>query len=282
MSFFISEHEIDKIIEEDINPLDLTSHILGMHNFQAGIAYQARHDMVVCCTEEVDRLCRKVGLHVTEYLPSGTGIKAGDVFFRAHGRGDHLHLAWRNALRVFESYCGVATRTRDLVEAVKRHNPDISVVTTRKSMPGTKKLAIKAVVSGGAYPHRLGLSETVLIFDAHIDLYGGKESIIRDAGLIKKQAKEKKVGIEAHDHESALSYAMAGFDFIQLDKFTPADVKKFSLEAKSVNPGLTVVAAGNIVPENAEQYALSGADVLVTSSLYFGRPADIKAVIAKI
>jgi molybdenum transport protein len=168
------------------------------------------------------------------------------------------------------------------VEAVKQHNPSISVVTTRKSMPGTKKLAIKAVVSGGAYPHRLGLSETVLIFDAHIDLYGGKERIIRDAELIKMQAREKKIGIEAHDHESAVSYARAGFDFIQLDKFTPAEVKKFCLEAKNINPGLTVVAAGNIVPENAEEFALSGADVLVTSSLYFGRPADIRAIIDKI
>jgi molybdenum transport protein len=55
-------------------------------------------------------------------------------------------------------------------------------------------LAIKAVVSGGAYPHRLGLSETVLIFDAHIDLYGGREKIIRDADMKKRKTKEKKGG----------------------------------------------------------------------------------------
>ena len=282
MSFFIPEYEIDKIIEEDVNPVDLTSFILKMEDAEASISYQARNDMVVCCTEEVERIFTKLGLEVLDYLPTSTKVKAGDIFFRARGRGDRMHLAWRNGLRVFESFCGVATRTRALVDAVQKHNPSVSVVTTRKTMPGTKKLAVKAIMAGGAYPHRLGVSETVLVFGAHISLYGGEDKLLADIEMIKLNAKEKKVGIEAKDFESAMKYVKAGFDFVQLDKLPAGDVKTFCREAKSVNPGVVVVAAGNINPENAEQYAASGADVLVTSSLYFGKPADIKATIEKL
>jgi len=45
-------------------------------------------------------------------------------------------------------------------------NPDIAVFTTRKIFPGAKALAVKAIMVGGAMPYRLGLSETILIFNS--------------------------------------------------------------------------------------------------------------------
>jgi molybdenum transport protein len=43
-----------------------------------------------------------------------------------------------------------------------------------------------------------------------------------------------------------------------------------------------VACAGGINIENIEEYAKTGVDVIVTSSLYFTKPADIKALIEKI
>jgi molybdenum transport protein len=282
MSFFITEYELDKIIEEDVNPIDLTSTLLGMNTANAEISYRSRHDTVVSCTEEVERIFNKLGLTVIEYLPTGTQVQEGEVFFRAKGRGDRIHLAWRNGVRMFESFCGVAQRTKSLVDKAKSQNPDILVATTRKNMPGTKKLVIKSVIAGGAFPHRLGLSETVLIFDAHIELAGGKDAVAAKIPELKKNNKEKKLGIEAHTHEDGILFVKAGCDFIQLDKFSPEETVSFIAEAKKINPELTVVSAGNINVENADVYAQTGTDVLVTSSLYFGKSADIKAVISKI
>jgi molybdenum transport protein len=277
MSFFISDYEIDKIIEEDINPFDLTSHILNMKNAEAEITYEGRSDLVLCCTEEVDRIYKKCGLEVDFFMESGTAVKEGEVFFKARGRGDNLHLAWRNGLRVFESFCGVSTRTASFVKNAREVNPGINIVTTRKNIPGTKKLVIKAVVSGGAFPHRLGLSETVLLFDGHIDLYGGKEKIIEDLPVMRSQAAEKRIGIEAKDMESALQFIEAGFDFIQLDKFPIPEIKEIYRRAKEAPHEIIVAAAGSIKQDNVKEYAATGVDVLVTSALYFGPPADIKA-----
>ena len=58
---------------------------------------------------------------------------------------------------------GIATRTSQIVKKAKAVNPSVVVVTTRKAFPGTKKVAIKAIIAGGALPHRLGLSETILV-----------------------------------------------------------------------------------------------------------------------
>lgn len=281
MSFFILDHDLDRIIEEDIHPLDLTSHLLGMDRHEAEIQYAPRAPIVLACTEEVERIFLKLGLQVEQCLPSGTECPEGRPFFHARGRGDRIHLAWRTGMRVLESFCGVATRTAQFVRKAKSANPEISVVTTRKNMPGTRHLAVKAVMAGGAYPHRLGLSETILIFDAHVELYGGEEKLLQDLPGLMREAKEKKVGAEAKSLKSALAFVRAGVDFIQLDKLSPEEVTLISREAKAINPAVVLVAAGNINLTNAEAYAASGADVLVTSSLYFGPPADIKAEIRK-
>ena len=51
MSFYITDYELEKIIEEDVNPIDLTSQLMELNRFKAKISYIARHDMVLCCTE---------------------------------------------------------------------------------------------------------------------------------------------------------------------------------------------------------------------------------------
>jgi len=279
MSFFIPDHDLERILEEDVHPLDLTSHLLGMDRREGRIRYLPRTPIVLACTEEVERIFLRLGLQVESCLPSGSLCAEGESFFQARGRGDRLHLAWRTGLRVLESYCGIATRTADLVRKARAVNPDISVVTTRKAMPGTRHLAIKAVMAGGAYPHRLGLSETILIFDAHTELLGGEAKLLEAIPRIKREAREKKVGAEAKSLEGALALVRAGVDFVQLDKLPPAELALVAREARLLNPAIVIVAAGNVNLGNVEAYAASGADVLVTSSLYFGPPADIQSEI---
>ncbi|MBN1501860.1 MAG: ModD protein [Spirochaetes bacterium] len=282
MSFFIPDCEIDRIIEEDVNPVDLTSFILGMDKYNAQITYQSRSDLVVCCTEEVERIFNKLGIAVSGYSESGTEVKENEIFFSAEGRADRIHMAWRNGVRMFESFSGISTRTRSFTDKARKVNPAVNIVTTRKCPPGTKKLITKAVMSGGAFPHRLGLSESVLFFDPHVDLFGGREKIIENIAKIRNDTKEKKLGIEAHDTDSALKFAEAGFDCIQLDKFTAEEIETVCRTAKRINPNVTLCAAGNITMENVEEIAATGVDVIVTSSLYFGPPADIKAVIRRV
>ena len=273
------DYELEKIIEEDINPLDLTSQIMKLDRFNARLAYKARHDMVLCCTEEAERMCKMLGLDVLSYKRTGTYVKEGEIFFEAKGRADNVHLAWKSVLRLFEGYCGMATRTYEFVSLARKHNENINIVTTRKNLAGTKKPTIKAIVAGGAYPHRIGLSETVLIFDEHLEFVDGDEELKKVLKEMKANALEKKIGIEADNFETGIKYVKMGFDYIQLDKCDPKTVEKFVKTVKEINPKVTVVAAGGITLQNIGEYAKTGVEVIVTSSLYFGKAADIKAII---
>jgi len=255
---------------------------MKLDRFNARLAYKARHDMVLCCTEEAERMCKMLGLEVLSYKRTGTYVKQGDVFFEATGRADNVHLAWKSVLRLLEGYCGMATRTYEFVELARKHNENINVVTTRKNLAGTKKPTIKAIVAGGAYPHRLGLSETILIFDEHLAFVDGDEELKCVLKEMKANALEKKIGIEAENFETGIKYIKMGFDYIQLDKCDPKTVEKFVKFAKEINPNVTVVAAGGITVQNIDEYAKTGVEVIVTSSLYFGKAADIKAIIEKI
>ena len=62
---------------------------------------------------------------------------------------------------------GIAAAAQAIVEAAQQVNSDVVIACTRKTLPGTRALSIKAIRSGGAVPHHLGLSETIIVFAQH-------------------------------------------------------------------------------------------------------------------
>ena len=73
--------------------------------------------------------------------------------------------------------------------------PKVAVLTTRKGFPGTKALAIKSVLAGGGYPHRLGISETVLIFKQHLNFIGGMNALAEKIKEIKHDYSARRENI---------------------------------------------------------------------------------------
>src|SRR5664280_1454810 len=145
-------------------------------------------------------------------------LAEGCAFFEATGAGAALHVGWKVAVNLLEAASGIATRTRGIVDKAHAVDPAVEVVATRKVFPGTKRVAIKAVLAGGALPHRLGLSETVLVFPQHIALLGGLEPAPERMRELKSWSREKKIGVEVTDTKQAVLIARAGADVIQVDK----------------------------------------------------------------
>jgi len=273
---YFSDMELSRIIEEDLPYFDLTTHLLGLSAKEGRMVFKARHWMEVCGTEEVAAIFGKFKVEILNFIPSGTILEEGAILMEVKGNLDLLHGCWRMCANLLEFSSGIATRTRKMVEIVKENNPYTEVWTTRKVFPGTKKLAVKAVVQGGAMPHRLGLSETILIFDHHIRFLGNSESLAESIKSIRQKAGCKKITIEAQNMEEARQFAKLGIDIVQIDKFPAEEVSELSCWLKSNTPGVKLAVAGGVNVENAGLFAKSGADYLVTSSLYFGKPADIK------
>lgn len=273
------DSEIERYIEEDVPFGDLTTTLLGIGDEPGEIAFTTRERTVVCCTEEAGRVLAKCGAEVIFALPSGTIAAPGTQILKASGPAAALHAAWKVAMNLLEYASGISTRTATIVERARAVNPDINVVTTRKSFPGTKKIAIKAIMAGGAFPHRLGLSESILVFSQHTAFLGGLDPFLERIAVLKKHAPEQKILVEADSADEALRIAAAGAHVVQVDKMPIDELTALVSEIRSRFPGVAVSAAGGINGENAASYAATGIDIIVLSSVYFGKPADISTSI---
>lgn len=272
----ISDARLDQLIAEDVPYIDLTTRVLGIGDRAGVMEFFTREPGVVCCTEEAARIMERLGADVDGFVPSGERVEAGCVLLTARCSAEALHMGWKVCLNLLDHYSAVATKTARIVEAAHGAAPHCEVLTTRKSTPGNKDLLVKAVMCGGAFPHRLGLSETVLVFQQHMEFMGGFEGFMAMLPDIKSRCIEKKLFVEA-DPEQAVALAKAGIDGIQLDKVPAEDARALVAELRSIDPRITIVAAGGINETNAAAYAETGVDGLVTTAAFTAKPLDMSA-----
>lgn len=274
-----SNARIDAFIEEDVPYIDLTCEVLGVHNQPGEMEYFTRESCVLAGTDIARRIMRNLGCEVLTSSEDGQLVSAGQTFFTVRGAAADLHAAWKVCLNVFDHLSAVATKTRSMVDAVHAVNPECEVLTTRKSMPGAKDLLTCAVMAGGAFPHRLGLSETVLVFEQHLAFFGGFNRFVEEMPRIKARCVEKKLFVEA-DAQRALALARAssdghGVDGIQLDKVPVSELAELVRRIREIDPRITIIAAGGINPQNAGAYAACGVDGLATTAPFTAKPVDM-------
>jgi len=262
--------------------LDLTTFILNIAGEKGKIEFICREEAVICGTEEVLRIFKKLNILPLRHISSGTKVQPQTSIIEAEGNVEDLHMAWRVSMSILEYTSGIATRTNKILEKARKANPNIEILTTRKIFPGTKELSIKAVLAGGGLPHRLGLSETVLVFKQHMNFIGGIEGLIYKLNKLKTRIIEKKIIVEVETIEDALLLCRAGVDGLQFDKVPHQDLKTAVKQIKDKNHNIVLLAAGGINEQNAELYAATGVDGLVTTSVYFGKPVDMGTKITQL
>lgn len=270
----ISDARLEYFMSEDIPYIDLTSAVLGIGDELGEMEYFSREACVVCGVEEVTRLAESAGCTVERLHRSGDRIVPDEPIVRVRGRASELFQLWKVGLNLLDHLSAVATKTREVVDAVHEVNPACEILTTRKSMPGVKDLLIEAVMVGGAFPHRLGLSETVLIFDHHMKFLGGFDAFVKRIPEFRARCIEKKLFVEASLEEAPI-LARAGVDGIQIDKVPVDELTALVKELRAIDPRITLIATGGINPSNAAAYAATGVDGLATTALYTAKPLDM-------
>lgn len=269
----LPDSALDALLAQDVPYGDLTTDSLGIGDRPASMRFAARGAMVLAAIEEAARLIERAGGRVSRFAPSGTGVAAGTVFLESDGPAGALHRAWKVAQTLTEYASGIATRARRIVDAA----PGVTVACTRKNFPGSKDISIKAVMAGGAVMHRMGLSETLLVFPEHrAFLSGPPEEWI---AALRRKAPEKKIVVEAGSIEEAIALAEAGADVIQLEKLPPDAARAVIAATRGLTPAPVVAPAGGVTEANAAAYAAAGCRLLVTSAPFFGQPADVKVTL---
>lgn len=279
---YISDDTLDRLMKENVPYIDLTTLALDIGGERGRMSFHCREEAVVCGSEEAERILHKLNVKTLYRMTSGTRVDPNTIVLEAEGDSADLHRAWKVCQNLFEYYSGVASSTARLVTRAREFNPDIQVVSTRKVIPGTKELAIKAVIAGGGWPHRLGLSETILVFEQHTIFTGGLDGFLGMVDRMKKSNPEKKIIAEAKSAEEGLRLAAAGVDGVQFDKVDADLLTDAVKEIRSISPAVTILAAGGIKEDNVGPFAHTGVDAIVTSAMYYGRPADFGVKILKI
>lgn len=209
----------------------------------------------------------------------GQQVTAGTDLAEVEGRIGAILSCERVALNFLQRLSGIATLTREFVDAVQDTNAVI--LDTRKTTPGLRALERYAVRAGGGRNHRFSLADGVLIKDNHIEAakQHGRTSlrdVIRQAR--QSAAHTLRIEIECADVEQVGEAVEGGADIILLDNMTVEDMRA----ALRLIAGRAVVeASGGVTLDNVEAIARCGVDFISIGRLTHSAPAlDISLELA--
>ena len=133
----------------------------------------SRDAIVVCGLPLAEAFFRALdsGVEIELLHPEGAVVPAGTDLMRLSGKARAMLTAERSALNTVQHLSGIATMTREYVDAMG--GSKAVLLDTRKTIPGLRHLEKYAVRTGGAQNHRLGLWDAAMIKDNHVAVAGG-------------------------------------------------------------------------------------------------------------
>lgn len=193
----------------------------------------------------------------------GVKVRAGQPLAVIRHNAAALLSTERVILNLMQRMCGIATLTREFVNAVAKTKT--KVLDTRKTIPGLRILDKYAVSCGGGVNHRLDLQDGILIKNNHISLGGGLPVVLEKA--MKGHRNGQVVQVEVRS-DAELDQAIAGgAQSILLDNMTPAQTKKAVKKIRSALPGTLIESSGNMNLKTVRKYALTGVDFISVGAL---------------
>ncbi|MHA1580880.1 MAG: carboxylating nicotinate-nucleotide diphosphorylase [Candidatus Baldrarchaeia archaeon] len=263
----ILREKLRKILEEDVGFGDITTEIIVPENLRVKAQIIAKAPGIIAGIEEASILLKELNVNVKSAINDGSNVDAGTVIMEIEGPAKSILICERTVLNLLMRMSGIATLTHQMVEKAKKANPKIIVAGTRKTAPGLRYFDKKAIRIGGGDTHRLRLDDYILIKDNHIVITGGVKEAIKK---VKEAASfTKKIGIEVQSVEDALIAAKEGADIIMLDNMKPNEIKKIikRLKEEGLRSKVLVEASGGIIPDNVEEYAETGVDIISSGYL---------------
>lgn len=119
------------------------------------------------------------GVEIELLADEGQAVAAGSDLMRLRGNARALLTAERAALNTVQHLSGIATMTRSYVDAMA--GSGATLLDTRKTIPGLRRLEKYATRMGGAQNHRMGLWDAAMIKDNHIAVAGSVDRAVARA-----------------------------------------------------------------------------------------------------
>ena len=252
-------------LKEDIGAGDITTDFFVPETLHATGRIVARENAVVAGTGVASEVFRQLdpSTDIQILCRDGDSVAAGDGIIEVRGLARSILRGERVALNFLQRLCGIATLTREFVDAVGNHSAKI--LDTRKTTPGLRALEKAAVVAGGGINHRFGLYDMVLIKDNHLAALGGLSSFADRIRQLRQERPNIRIEVEADDLEQARTFVdVDGIDAILLDNMTPAQIRE-AVALKRNN--IKFEASGGITLKNVKRVAATGDDYISIGAL---------------
>ena len=243
---------------EDIGRGDWTAQLVPAARRARGHV-MAKEAAVVCGRPWFDACVAALdaGAGLEWLVAEGQAIASGTVVCRIEANARALLSAERPALNFLQTLSGVATVTRQYVDAIAGLSPNprgCAILDTRKTLPGLRQAQKYAVRTGGGKNHRMALWDGILIKENHIAAAGGIAAALQaafalDAGVV--------VQIEVESLAELEQALAAGAGHVLLDDFSLADMQR----AFVLNAGRAVLeVSGGVDLSTVREIAATGVD----------------------
>lgn len=244
---------IDQALQEDIGYRDMTTEAVIPRFHQSTGEIIAKQNGIVAGLIVAEKVFMRLDptLQFESNVAEGARVESGTVLAVISGSTRSILTAERVALNLLQRMSGIATATRDAVEAV--HPYPAKITDTRKTTPGLRMLEKYAVSAGGGVNHRFGLDDAVLIKDNHITVAGGITQAVQS--VRKSIGHLVKMEVETETLEQVREAISCGVDVIMLDNMSVDQMK----QAISIIPEAVITeASGGISLETIHQVASTG------------------------
>lgn len=262
-------------LAEDIGPGDATTLATVPALATARAALVAREPMTVAGLPVAEAAFRELSaaVRVESVCEDGSVVKAGAVLLRVTGPARAILSAERTALNFVQRLSGIATLTRQYVEAVR--GTRAAILDTRKTTPGLRLLEKYAVTCGGGRNHRIGLFDQILIKDNHLAALQGEEpnAVAAAVRRSREHHPELKVEVEADTLEQVDQAIAAGADLLLLDNMNPIQLR---LAVQRATMHALTEASGGVNLSTVRAIAETGVDYISVGALtHSARAMDV-------
>ncbi len=254
-------------LQEDIQSGDITAELIPADDTMRAQVI-TREDTVICGVDWVNETFAQIDskVTVTWHCKDGDKIPADSRLFTVEGLARSLLTAERTALNFLQLLSGIATRCQQYADQVA--DTPVTLLDTRKTIPGLRTAQKYAVSCGGCANHRIGLYDAFLIKENHIAACG---SVAKAIATARVNHPEKPVEVEVENLDEFQQALDAKADIIMLDNFSNAD----KVQAVAINAGRAKLeASGNITFDTLREVAETGVDYISLGTL----TKDVKAI----
>lgn len=272
MTFQLDLFDLDRFVvstlAEDLGPThrDVTSESVIPADMRFAGVMDSRDPIIVAGLPIAVAFFRHLdpAMDIEILADEGAHAEKGSDLMRLRGNARAMLTAERSALNTVQHLSGIATMTRQYVDAIA--GTGCTLLDTRKTIPGLRVLEKYATRMGGATNHRMGLWDAAMIKDNHVAVAGGVAEAVRRA----RDNGVERIILEVDRLSQIEPGLAAGANHLLLDNMDVAELR----EAVALVSGrVPTEASGGVTLETIRAKAETGVTYISVGRLTQSAPA---------